>query len=119
MPRSKSASHSALTAAARWKITSAPASGVAAAPACGIQQFAEVAADRGDPLVRGQIRGSRRPVDEGHPGKRTRLAARHLERARGQQLPGQARAEEAGTAGDHHVRHGVSASAARPGTSIQ
>ena len=50
-------------------MTSAPAS--APPPgAGGIQQFAEVAADRGHPPVGGEIGASRRLVDERHPGQR-------------------------------------------------
>jgi hypothetical protein len=73
-----------------------------------VEQFAEVAADHGHPLVGGQISGRRRLVDERQPGQRPGPAACHLDRARGQQFPGKAGTEEAGPAGDHHVRHGAS-----------
>jgi hypothetical protein len=56
----------------------------------GAQQFAEIAADHAHPRVGGEIRGSRHPVEERQPGQRPVSAARHVERARGQQLPGEA-----------------------------
>ena len=76
MPRSKSASHSALTAAARWKITTAPASAAQPGPP-GRDQLAELAAQHADPLVGGQVRRHRRLVGQGQPAERPGRAARH------------------------------------------
>ena len=73
------------------------------------EQLGEVAADRGHPLVRGQVRGDGRPVDQRHPRQRACPAARHIQPARGQQLPGEAGAKEAGPAGDYHVRRPLDA----------
>ena len=73
-----------------------------------IEQLAELAADRRHPLVGRQVRRDRGLVDQRHPGQRAGAAARHVERARGQQLPGQPRAQEPGSPGNHHVHHGTS-----------
>ncbi len=70
-------------------------------------QLAELAAQRGDPLVRGQVGGQRRLVGHGQLAQRPGRGARHRERPGGQQLPGQPGAEETRPTSDHHVRHGV------------
>jgi hypothetical protein len=73
-----------------------------------IQQFAELTPDRHHPLVRGEIRGDRRTVQQRHPPQRPRGAAGHVERAKSKQFPGQPGTQKAGTADDQHVRHGLS-----------
>jgi hypothetical protein len=73
----------------------------------GGQQFAEVAADGGYPLVGGQVLRHRRLVGQGQPGERARAFPGRVQRPRDQQFPGQARPEETCSPSDHHVHHGA------------
>ena len=101
MPRSKSASHSALTAAARWNTASVPAAG--SSRRC--SQFQQVALHEAHARVGQQVAGAaprsarvmRSMARAGAP-RSGKLPAR-------QQGAGQAGAEEAAAAGDQDV-HG-------------
>jgi hypothetical protein len=73
-----------------------------------IQQIGKIAANHRHAGIGDEIFGNWCLVNQRQPGDGTGRAASDGHRAAGEQFPRQARAQEAGPARDHHVRHGLS-----------